>query len=143
MKVAQIGGFRFFGVRKILNKKSDCDNYYLPKKENCPHDSVSFGASTAYYLKKYNTLPDEIKNILDPKDAIDMFKDLDYMKSSFDRKNKKQKTDFNDSYVAQYYDTPWLKDYYVLILSKPDNTLNGVWTDDDKNIQIFKKSFCD
>ncbi len=143
MKIAHVDFWHTFGVRKIPNVKKDSNSYYLKPNLNLAKDTVSFGASTAYYLKKYNTLPDEIKAILNPKDAIDMFKDLDYMKSNFDKKQKKYKSQDNDSYVAQYYDTPWLKDYYALILSKPDDTLKGVWADDENNIQIFKKSFCD
>ena len=76
MKVPRVGLLNGFTVPKVTK------TVYVPNALKIPEpldkDTVSF-TSTAQYLKKYLTLPDEIKLVLSPEDAIDMFKDMEWL----------------------------------------------------------------
>ncbi len=140
MRVPQIGNLGFFCMTKY---KKNVSSQKILKNQN---DTLSF-SSNAKYLKKYSTLPDEIKNILSPKDAIDMFKDMEYV-----AQGKIKRDDIGRGTDSRVYDSPWLDDYCFIILSgKNDNdtkvvystyTLgDAVWSDkDDSHIQILKKA---
>lgn len=108
-------------------------------------DSVSFSASIAKYLKKYNTLPEEIKRILTPKDAIDMFKNMEYI-----QKGKISGVKIGQGNYARVYENPWLEGYYSLIVQDPRQTSqvvysrytlgDAIWSDSENQlIQIIKK----
>lgn len=109
-------------------------------------DSVTFSASVAKYLKKYNTLPDEIKRILTPKDAIDMFQNMEFV-----QKGKIKGVKIGQGNYARVYENPWLDGYYSLIVHDPSKTTqvvysrydlgDAVWSDSENQlIQIIKKS---
>ena len=144
MKIPPLDVSYYFGIqRKKLAPKNQSLPPTLPPLN---HDTVSFSASTAYYLKKYNTLPDEIKKILSPQDAIDMFKDMEMVQKGITKRTKIGQG--NDSRV---YENPWLKDYYSLIVQNPQKTTqviysrhelgDSIWSDKDNNlIQIIKKA---
>ena len=110
------------------------------------NDTVSFSATISRYLKKYNTLPDEIKSVLSPKDAIDMFRDMEFIQRGI-QKGKK----IGEGNYSKVYENPWLEDYYILISQNPEKTTqviysrhelgNAIWSDKDNGlIQIIKKA---
>lgn len=135
--------FGKFVVRnnRVVKNKNTISNVLLPFNP----DTVSFSSSIAYYLKKYNTLPEEIKKVLAPKDAIDMFKDMEMIQKGVSKRIKIGEG--NDSSV---FENPWLKDYYSLIVQNPQKTKqviysrygigDAIWSDNDNYlIQIVKK----
>ena len=75
MKIPPVGILNRF----VVQKKSKNSMHKLPLPP-LTKDTISF-TSTAYYLKKYNTLPEEIKKILKPQDAIDMFKNMEMIQN--------------------------------------------------------------
>ena len=109
-------------------------------------DTVSF-TSTAQYLKKYLTLPDEIKMVLSPEDAIDMFKDMEWLAQGRIKRGM-----VGEGKGSEVYKNPWLEDYYLLILKdtgKKDTVTiysgekigDAVWQDSDNlAIQLLKKA---
>ena len=109
-------------------------------------DTVSFSSLNAYYLKKYKTLPDEIKKILTPKDAIDMFQNMEQIQKGMTEGIKIGQGD--DSSV---YENPWLDGYYIMIVQTPKKQIqtvysryplgDSVWEDEkDNSIQIIKRA---
>ena len=116
-------------------------------QDGTKQQKVSFGISTAYYLKKYNTLPPEIQNNLSPKDAIDMFREMEYVANGVvKRKSVGQGTE------CKVYENPWLNGYYFIILNNPEDAKlenetiytpmnhigDAVWCDnDDARIQLL------
>lgn len=136
-----------FGKFVVQNKSVVKNKNTIPSAlASYNYDTVSFSASIAYYLKKYNTLPEEIKKILSPKDAIDMFKDMELVQKGVVKRTKIGQG--NDSLV---FENPWLKDYYSLIVQNPQKTKqiiysrydigDAIWRDNDNIlIQIVKKA---
>lgn len=109
-------------------------------------DTVSFSSSKASYLRKYNTLPDEIKKILTPKDAIDMFQNMEQIQKGMTEGIKIGQGD--DSCV---YENPWLDGYYIMIVQTPKKQIqtvysryplgDSVWEDEkDNSLQIIKRA---
>ena len=109
--------------------------------------NIGFGTSVAYYLKKYNTLPYEIQKNLSPKDAIDMFREMEYIADG-----KVKRKSIGQGSESKVYENPWLKGYYLMVLnslkdaSLANETLytkinhlgDAVWCDkDDMRIQIL------
>lgn len=143
MKVPPFYVSGLFGVHNSsLNTKLPMPQESLSPLKN---DTVSF-SSTAKYLKKYVTLPDEIKAVLSPKDAVDMFKDMELVANG---KIKRKKV--GSGYSSRVHEIPWLKDYYLIVLRDADmqnqvvysdiNLGDAVWSDNDNAcIQIIKKS---
>jgi len=118
-----------------------------PTSSGSSEQKANFGASVAYYLKKYNTLPPEIKKNLSPKDAIDMFKDMEFVANGLTRGKR-----VGQGSKSSVYDNPWLKGYYFIVLDDPndaslaketiytkvDHIGDAVWCDrDDKRIQLL------
>ena len=141
MKIPRINNLGNFVLRN--QKINSTRELALPPLE---FDTVSFSSSTAWYLKKYNTLPDEIKKVLNPKDAIDMFKDMEMLERGVIKRRKIAQGNY-----SKIYENPWLDDYYVLISQSPEKTTQVVyskqtlgeciWSDNDNNlIQIIKKA---
>ena len=144
MKIPQISGLNLSRIvehpqRQIFGK------VYEPYFK-MPTDRVNF-TSSAKYLKKYATLPDEIKKIVNPKDAIDMFRDMEYVASGAIKRDSIGQGD-----ASKVYKTPWLKDYYFIVLkNKTDNNIqtiyskynlgDSIWADKfDSRFQIIKAS---
>ncbi len=144
MRVPPIGTFGKFGVPKISKKASNNDSLGLIKP--IKQDTVTFG-STAQYLKKYVTLPDEIKRVLTPQDAIDMFRDMEWL-----AEGKIKRGALGEGKTSKLYDNPWLNDYYLLILKTPntdgkiiiysDKEIGDtIWQDsDNERIQLLRKT---
>ena len=144
MRVPRIDVMGHFMLR---NQKSNSKFKELPLPPlEYKTDTVTFSSSTAFYLKKYNTLPDEIKRILNPKDAIDMFRDMEMVQKGMTKRRKVAQGN-----QTKIYENPWLDDYYFLISQDPEKTTqivytrqelgNCVWSDKDNNlIQIIKKA---
>ena len=141
MKIPRINTLGYFGVFK----KEVCPKP-KPSLSNLKQDTVSFCASTAYYLKKYKTLPDEIKKVLSPKDAIDMFMDMEFIQRGLTKGRK-----IGQGNNSRVYENPWLKDYAILISHTPEKTTHvvysrhdlgdSVWSDRDNDaIQLIKKA---
>lgn len=140
MRVPQANLFSSFSpMRKPLNIKTNV------KPIQMKNDEVVFG-STAGYIKKYKTLPDDIKQNLSPKEAMDMFQDMERVANGTSKR-----TMVGTGTYSNVYDTPWLKDYYLLILNDtnyPTHTIysenpvgDAVWCDkDNPRIQIINKS---
>ena len=139
MKVPQINCLGYFGVRNCAKTKS-VPNSITPLK--C--DTVSF-SSNAQYMRKYVTLPDEIKKILDPKDAIDMFKEMEFVALGISKGHKIGQGNF-----SRVYENPWLDGYDLLIAQdlNSDSQIiyskhklgNSVWADaDNESIQIIER----
>ncbi len=144
-----------FGYEKFKPLKKSAHNFaknFDSKLQNCAlsskdplGDSISF-SSTAKYIKKYNTLPDEIKKILPAKDAQAMFKDMEKAARGL---SKREKIGRGENAIV--YSNPWLDGYCVLILNeKVDNSAlvfsekilgNSVWADGDygDKIQIIRE----
>ena len=142
MKVPPIGGFSTFGVRK-LSKNFTNTNFIKPLKK----DTVTFGTN-ARYIKRYSTLPDEIKDILSPSDAIDMFRDMEYI-----AKGAIKRREVGIGQNSRVYENLWIPGYFILILDddtedknsitiySKENIGNAIWQDkDDARIQILKCS---
>ena len=96
-------------------------------------------------MRKYVTLPDEIKKILNPKDAIDMFKEMEFVALGISKGHKIGQGDF-----SRVYENPWLDGYDLLIAQDLNSNSqiiyskhklgNSVWADsDNNNIQIIKR----
>ena len=107
-------------------------------------DTVSFSSSTAYYLKKYKTLPEEIKKILSPKDAIGMFKNMELIQTGRIKGVK-----IGQGKGSIVFENPWLDDYHLLIVNDPKQPTqlvysryslgDSIWQDKDNTlIQIIK-----
>ena len=73
MRVPRIGSIYTPKVRRNTSTGMYQKLVDPPVCRGLSKDTVSFGTSVAYYLKKYRTLPEEIQRALSPKDAIDMF----------------------------------------------------------------------
>ena len=108
---------------------------------------VGFGTSVAYYLKKYNTLPPDIQSNLSPKDAVDMFKDMEFVADGRIRGKR-----VGQGSKSSVYENPWLDGYYFIVLNNPDDVSlkketiytsvehlgDAVWCDkDDRRIQLI------
>lgn len=139
MKIPPIYTLGRFVVQNF-KKDAKTSSALLPSKE----DTVSFSASTAYYLKKYKTLPEEIKKILTPKDAIDMFKNMEMVQKGIQKGVKIGQGDY-----SSVFENPWLENYHFLIVDNPKystqlvysrHTLgDSIWMDNDNAlIQIIK-----
>lgn len=136
--VCNLGRFVVQKNKKGLNTKSKVS---LPFPQE---DTVSFTSSTAYYLKKYLTLPDEIKKILTPEDAIDMFKNMELIQTG-----KIKGTKIGQGKTSTVFKNPWLDGYHLLIIDNPKNPTqliysryslgDSIWQDEDNSlIQIIK-----
>ncbi len=158
MRIPDFNGFVGFGVRNCaknsLKSASDISkrfNVVIPidDDDECHFikpllkDTVSFG-STAQYLKKYNTLPDEIKKNLSPKDAVVMFKDMERIAKGIDKGDK-----IGQGEDSAVYENPWLDGYYLLVLKEPTvrnprvyseiSLGDSIWSDNnDSRIQLIK-----
>ena len=145
MKVPQInilGSFALQRAKQDTNQTSSALSMIEPLKQ----DTVSF-SSTAKYLKKYNTLPEEIKKALKPKDAVDMFKNMEGIAGGYIKGEK-----IGQGNASRVYENPWLDDCYLLILQKdstPEKHIvysnaalgDAIWQDSDNNlIQIIRKA---
>jgi len=142
MKIPPINALGRFVVQNL--KKNSLNEPPLPPMKP---DVVTFSASTAYYLKKYKTLPDEIKKVLNPKDAIDMFKNMEFV-----QKGSMKGTTIGQGRFSKVYENPWLEDYHFLVVKNPSDTTqvvysrynlgDSIWSDVDNGnlIQIIKAS---
>ncbi len=141
MKVPQINYLGSFGALKTKIKKTVDE----PNDKPLPigYDTVVFSAKSKY-VKKYNTLPKEIKEVLSPKDAIDMFQNIDFI-----TKGQTKGKEIGQGDSSTVYENPWLKGYDLLILNNPKSneqiiystaTLgNSVWYDtENPNVQIIR-----
>ena len=139
MRVPQIGYLGSFGVHRKIKKTVDEPKEPLPIKNDC----ITFSAKSKY-IKKYATLPEEIKEILTPKDAVDMFQNMDFIVQG---RIKGDLIGYGDS--TRVYENPWLDGYDLLIINNPSNQDqiiysknilgNSVWQDrDNSNVQIIK-----
>ena len=142
MKVPPVCGLKYFGIQNFKKNvfKQEKQSPNLP-----PKDTLSF-SSNVKYIKKYNTLPDEIKKILSPKDAVDMFKDMEQVAKGTIKRNK-----IGQGNSSKVYENPWLKDYYLIVLSNAKTPTqivyskkplgDAIWSDSENmNIQIIKKA---
>ena len=147
MRVPRIGSVYTPKVRKLNNVTGHCKKLTdPPPSQEDDKQRVNFGASITYYLKKYNTLPPEIRKNLSPKDAIDMFREMEFVANGL----AKGKT-IGQGSESKLYDNPWLKEYHFLVLNNVDDAKlssetiytklahmgNAVWADtDDNRIQL-------
>ena len=142
MKIPPILSLGTFSLQKNRNLVSDNKAPLSPLKQ----DTITFSATISRYLKKYNTLPDEIKSVLSPKDAIDMFRDMEFIQRGVQKGRK-----IGEGNYSKVYENPWLEDYYILISQDPHKTTqvvysrhelgNAIWSDKDNGlIQIIKKA---
>ena len=147
MRVPRIGG-----IYTPVLRKNNTNMYYKklidpPKPEEPPRKMPSFGSSVAYYIKKYNNLPPEIQKTLTPNDAIDLFKDMEYVANGV----VKRKT-IGQGAEAKVYENPWLEGYHFIVLNSPkdadlsseviyskmNHLGDAVWCDnDDSRIQLL------
>ena len=144
MRVPRIGLSGNLRMPEIQKTVYNPNRVRLPKPLD--KDTVSF-TSTAQYLKKYLTLPDEIKMVLSPEDAIDMFKDMEWLAEGRIKRGM-----VGEGKGSEVYKNPWLEDYYLLILKdtgKKDTITiysgekigDAIWQDNDNlAIQILKKA---
>ena len=142
MRIPPIECLGHFVVQKNNKENNKKDLLISPFRK----DTVSFSSLNAYYLKKYKTLPDEIKKILTPKDAIDMFQNMEQIQKGMTEGIKIGQGD--DSSV---YENPWLDGYYIMIVQTPKKQIqtvysryplgDSVWEDEkDNSIQIIKRA---
>ena len=141
MKVPPIGTFGTFGVLK-QRKTNQKSNFIEPLK----NDTVSF-TSNAKYIKMYATLPDEIKKILSPQDAIDMFKNMEWIANGVVKGKE-----VGEGEYSKVYKSPWFPVYFILILFSVndddkitifsgENVVDSIWqSDTDWRLQILKRS---
>ncbi|MBR2068275.1 MAG: hypothetical protein IJ877_00800 [Candidatus Gastranaerophilales bacterium] len=147
MRVPRIGGIYTPRV-----KRNNASEHYKklsdpPAPKDDAKSAVSFGTSVAYYLKKYATLPPEIQKTLTPKDAIDMFREMEYVANGV----VKRKT-IGQGAESKVYENPWLEGYHFIVLNNPNDAKlssetiyskmnhigDAVWCDgDDSRIQLL------
>lgn len=130
MKIPPLNGFCNFGVFKNTKNCIDIPKDY--RNNTLAKDCVSF-SSKAQYIKKYNTLPDEIKEILSPKDAIDMFIQMDKIACGKEKEGK-----IGQGENSQVYENPWLDNYYVLILEEPSQKSTVIYSEKDLGDSIWR-----
>ncbi len=142
MRIQSLNEFGVFGLHK--SKMANQTSNAKIKLSSPVRDIVSF-SSKAQCLKKYNTLPDEIKELLSPEDAIDMFEDMERV-----AKGTQKRQIIGQGENSIVYINPWLSGYYVLVLKEPATDKNqiiyspkdlgdSVWCDGkDDRIQIIK-----
>ena len=143
MKIPPIGSFGTFGVLRHKESRENSKTNFIKPLEK---DTISFGTNVRY-IKKYVTLPEEIKKILNPQDAIDMFRDMEWVARGVIKRGE-----IGEGEHSKVYRNPWLEDYYLLILDNNDNydtiTIysgenigDSIWQDEDnKSIQILKRA---
>ena len=140
MKIPPVNTLGRFVVQKNRRKISSETTSTLLK-----NDTITFGSSIAYYLKKYATLPSEIKEMLSPKDAIDMFKNMELI-----QKGQTKGVKVGQGNHARVYQNPWLNGYYSLIIDgamEDTQTIYSryslgkvIWGDEDNHaIQIIQQ----
>ncbi len=146
MRVPRIGGIYTPRAKnnKVVGRYQKLTDPPVPKGEE---NKVSFKSSIAYYLKKYVTLPAEIRKNLSPKDAIDMFREMEYVANGV----VKMKSVGQGS-ESKVYENPWLDGYYFIVLNNPkdadlaketiytpmNHIGDAVWRDgDDARIQLL------
>ena len=143
--ISEYGSEKAFVRLQEESSKIKCRVKRNGKIEEINIDEVTF-TSIAYYLKKYNTLPDEIKEILSPKDAIVMFEDMEHIANGSLKGEK-----IGQGLYSKVYLNPWLEDYYILILDSPTNKDqyiyskvplgDSIWEDkDNQRIQLIKNA---
>ena len=153
MKVPPIGVFRNFGV--VSNTNNTSRSQCLTKMiEPLEHDTLSF-SSKARYIRKYNSLPDEIKDYLPVSDAEEVFTYMENVAKTIDKINKnKSKEDLEESPVRAYAitgkqaplgDCQW---YFIVApipnsesqkVKSPVELSDSIWADpDDTRIQIMR-----
>ena len=118
-----------------------------PVPTGAEKQKINFGTSIAYYLKKYVTLPPEIRKNLSPKDAIDMFREMEYVANGVVKVQS-----IGQGSESKVYENPWLDGYYFIVLNSPKDadlakeTIytkkkhigDAVWRDnDDARIQLL------
>lgn len=141
MKISPINSLGRFVVQ---NSKKGNIKKPLETSQPPQTDTISFSASIASYLKKYNTLPDEIKKLLSPKDAINMFKNMEDIQKGFSKG-----VTVGQGKYSKVYENPWLDDYYFLIVQNPKQAIqtvysrrnlgDSIWFDKDNElIQIIR-----
>ena len=147
MRVPRLGSVYTPKVRKLNNVAKHYNKLTdPPPSQDEPKQTVNFGALITYYLKKYNTLPPEIRKNLSPKDAIDMFREMEFVANGVVKRKS-----IGQGSESKMYDNPWLKEYHFLVLNSSDDTKlnsetiytklghlgNAVWADtDDGRIQL-------
>lgn len=142
MKIPPVNYLGHFVVRKNEKANYKKDLPFPPFEK----DTISFTSSNAYYLKKYKTLPNEIKEILTPQDAIDMFKNMEQI-----QKGMTEGIEIGQGDDSIVYENPWLDGYYILIAQTPSKRIqtvysryplgDSVWQDNkDESLQIIKRA---
>ena len=142
MRVPRIGAIYTPKVRSSAKKLVD-----PPSVGNKTNNSPSFGYCVSYYLKKYKTLPEEVQKMLSPKDAIDMFREMEFVANGAVKRKA-----IGQGAQAKVYENPWLNGYDFIVLNKANDANltsetiyskknyigDAIWCDkDDKRIQIL------
>ena len=146
MRVPRIGGIYTPKVIKS-NTRLCCKKLTdPPAPEEEIKQKISF-SSISYYLKKYATLPPDIQKSLSPKDAIDMFRDMEFVANGVVKRRA-----IGQGAQAKVYENPWLKGYHFIVLNSPSDASlaketiysdmshlgDAVWCDkDDNRIQLL------
>ena len=143
MKIPPLVQSEAFNVLKSMRIKKEVD--YSKKIPEPTGDKVAF-SSTAKYLKKYATLPNDIKKVLSPKDGVLMLKDMERV-----AKGLEEKREIGEGIASKVYNTPFLNYYYLLILKNANDDTqliyskqplgDSIWCDkDDVRMQIIQKA---
>ena len=142
MKIQPVNSLGRFVVQKQKRSSRNIERPFPSPSQ----DIILFGMCVSRYFKKYSTLPDEIKKILSPKDAVDMFINIESIQKGLTKGVK-----VGQGNGVRVYENPWLKDYYFLIAKEPNIATqtvysryqlgNVVWGDsDNKFVQLIKKA---
>ena len=141
MRVPPMSTCGLFGVRKYTHSLKQKPQMIKPIEK----DTVSFSSTEKYY-RLYITLPDEIKEVLSPREAINMFKNMELLADGLEKGKEIARGSDTD-----VYENPWLGNYYIMISRNLDddtrivysqtNIGNLAWEDPkDKRIQLLKRS---
>lgn len=153
MKVPPIGVFRNFGVVSNATNISSRSQCLTSMIEPLEKDTLSF-SSKAKYIRKYNSLPDEIKSYLPVSDAEEVFMYMENVAKAVDRKNRNKPKENLETPVRAYAITgkqagvngcQW---YFIVaptpnsesqMVKSPVELSDSIWADpDDTRIQIMR-----
>ena len=133
-----------FGVHRNTNSLKQTKPQMIKPIQN---DTVSFSSyEKSKYYRLYTTLPDEVKETINPRDFIDMLQNMEFIANG-----KLEGLKIASAENADVYENPWSNKYYIMIVNDTDddtrvtytktNIGDLIWTDrEDNRIQLIKRA---
>lgn len=128
MRVPPMSNCGLFGVRRCTHSLKQNPQMIKPIE----NDKVTF-SSQIKYLKLYNTLPEEIKQVLSPQDAVYMFQSMEDMADGWMKAQEVAKGGNTD-----VYENPWLPNYYIMVTKDNGDGTSVVYTETNIGSRIWQ-----